>query len=161
MTKTKPNPLPGTDPTFHEMRRYYSPITHKGRKIMGHFASCKESGCGYSGTWANNKARDKGIFVHRSEKIKEARFKFLVEQFRPLGEGEVDMDRIGDAVLETSDKYTHFFEGWVDQVEILYGYHTNGESLPHYADLEKNYIDGASARETVRNIISQQWEKDC
>lgn len=152
--------LPGTNPMFHEFRKYMAPVTHKGREILGYFASCKQSDCNFRAAWGSNNARIAGMFTHRSQIVLEARYRFFAEMFKPiLPFTEVDPDRIADAIIETADKHTHTLENWVEHVETLYGHYTDGDSLPTYPKLEIDYYMGASAREVARNVIAHHIEK--
>lgn len=142
--------LPGTDPMFHEVRKYMTPVIYKGKEILGYIASCKHSGCRWTATYAGNEARRAGMFKHRSEKVLEARTDFFA---RTLTKPE----QIEDAILDTADKHSHTLSDWVEAVGTLWGHYTDRslEKMPEWSP-EVSYHRGVSAREAARKMIAEE-----
>lgn len=149
MTLPAPHDLPGTDPRFHEPRKYLSPVMHHGEKILASFGSCKEDNCGYRGAWVTRAARDRNMWMHRALKVREARIIYFTKLFpNPLD------PRPGQLFLETADHNTHFFAPWQNQVKLFYRDLTGDDriDLPEY-DFYREYQDGKFAMDTARFIF--------
>lgn len=106
----RPHDLPGTDPRFHEARKYLSPVKYKGREILASHGACKETGCNYSSAWTSNKARDRGMWQHRALRVREARMLYFHEKFQG------DQRKVGETFQQTADKHTHEFNSWMGLV---------------------------------------------
>lgn len=106
------NSLEKIDPYFHEPRKYLSPVTHRGREIIGYFGSCKEPGCGYSSGWTTDLARTLGFWTHRADKIKTWRLEKLTEELD-------DSAMIVIAMENITDKHSHTYEGWSAMVDVI------------------------------------------
>ena len=144
-----PHNLPGTDPRFHEPRKYLSPARHNGQEILGAYGSCKEDGCGYRGGWTTTSARDRNMWMHRALKVRSARLEYFLRLFpEPLD------PRPGRLLLETADKNSHFFHPWTEEVLRFYR-ELAGEDklpLPEY-DYYTEYKSGKFALDTARFIF--------
>lgn len=101
------------DPYFHEFRKYMSPVVHKGKQTIGYFASCKQSGCGYSSGWASEIGRNIGMWRHRSVKIVAQRHGQLT---RLHGN---DSKAIISALEDLADNQTHTYENWAETVKTI------------------------------------------
>lgn len=144
--------LPGTDPTFHEFRLYLAPVKYKGKEILGHFASCKHTKCGFSSAWTNHEARAAGMFKHRSEKVVEARRDHFARTM-------TDPDRIADMLLDTADRHSHTHDKWFSTVETIWGHYTGLplNQMPEFKS-QVDYHMGVSAREAARKLIAQEYD---
>lgn len=140
--------LPGSDPQFHEVRRYMTPIIYKGQEILGYVASCRQSKCNWRATYANNEARAIGIHTHRGQAIHAARVDYFVAQ------GVTDPDRIEDAILDAADKYTHNLEAWKAAVNTIWCHYTDRpiEEVPEF-NVNVKYHMAISARDMARQLI--------
>lgn len=154
MPVAKTSKIPGTDPTFHEMRLYMTPMTYKGKKILAFHASCKQSKCGFSSAWASPAGREVGMFKHRSEKVTEARRDHLI---RKLGG---DLVKINLALRDLSDKNSHTYENWVENIEGIYrGYIGDPFEIDsENKQLKVDYYIGLTAQEVARKIFKENYE---
>lgn len=155
MPVAKPNKIPGTDPEFHEMRLYMTPMTYKGKKILAFHASCKHPKCGFSSAWASDAGREVGIFKHRSEKVTEARRDHFV---RKLGG---DLVRINLSLRDVSDKNSHTYENWTENIEAIYRSYIGDpfEIDRENKQLKVDYYIGLTAQEVARKIFSQNFDR--
>lgn len=154
MPVARPNTnLPGTDPRFHEVRLYMTPVVYKGKEILGYVASCKESGCRWSATYGSNNGRAAGAFIHRSKKVRTARFEFFS---RALKNGEM----VNDAMIDASDKHSDTFEKWRLNVSTVLGHLTGGalNLMPEDNKLQVGYHLGMGARAQARKIFLKEFE---
>lgn len=142
--------LPGTDPRFHEPRKYLSPARVRGDEILAAHGSCKEQGCDYRSAWTTMAARDRGMWLHRALKVREARVLYFAERF-----GDTD-PRVGQLLLETADFNSHFFAPWKQLVKDFF-FNLVGDDvevlLPEY-DYYKDYKEGNAALDTAKFLTS-------
>lgn len=145
-------PLPGTDPSFHEFRKYLSPMTHKGKNILASFASCKHKACNYSSAWASNTGRELGMWRHRSEKVTEARLWY----FMKLGFGP---EKARLMMSEVADKHSHTWENWEGLVNgfirLLAG--VDLEDLPAF-NHQAQYHLGAGAMDCAKAALDRELD---
>lgn len=141
--------LPGTDPRFHEARKYLSPVKVRGEEILAAFGSCKEEGCNYRAAWNNSASRDRNMWLHRAMKVREARMLYFIDRF-----GDKDPAYLGQLFLETSDMNTHYYNPWLDVVKKLYRDLAGDKTLelPEY-DYYVEYKAGKMAKDTVNFIF--------
>lgn len=143
--------LPGTDPRFHEARKYLTPVVYRGREILASHGACKETGCNYSSAWTSNKARDKGIWTHRAAKVVEAR---LVYFQKTLGFSAAQSARM---LAETADKNSHTYEQWLTLTREFF-LKLAGEdldlSLPEHS-YQVRYDLGHNPWDTAREVIDR------
>ncbi len=146
--------LPGDDPNFHAIRKYMTPVVYKGKEILGYVASCKQEGCRWSATFANNEGRDKGIQKHRSSKVLEARLDYFARHM-----SITSPDKIEDALLEVADKHSHTLTDWREAVGTIWGDYTDKplEEMPAY-NSEVQYYMGISAREAARRLVATEYD---
>lgn len=146
--------LPGTDPRFHEPRKYLSPVMIRGEEILASHGSCKEPGCGYRSAWASMAARDRGMWLHRAIKVREARMVYFIERF---GErfGDRDGAKLEQLFLETADNNSHFYKPWLAIVNrlLVEAVEAGVEDLPDY-DTYLDYKVGTSAVEEMNKLIA-------
>lgn len=141
--------LPGTDPRFHESRNYLSPVRLRGEDILAANGSCKETGCNYRSAWTTNGARDRGMWLHRAMKVREARVIYLTERFGK------DSPQITRLINETADHNSHYFSVWE---KLVKGFFFNlvgddaGILLPDY-DYYKDYKEGNFALDTAKFLV--------
>lgn len=111
------------EPTFHQVRRYLTPMTYKGREILAHVGSCKQSKCRWSKTFANREGLTLGIWGHRRQHILERRRELAVQTFRRTPHKiEAAMDR-------AADNQTHTEEQWFAAVIGLFNDREKGADL--------------------------------
>jgi hypothetical protein len=92
--------------TFHEVRKYLTPITYKGDKILAHVGACKQSGCRWSSQYSNWAGLAAGIWQHRQEHILEYRVRKLHRLLKS------NKEQIHIALRLCADNNTHTEEGW-------------------------------------------------
>lgn len=147
--------LPGTDPKFHEYRKYLSPVKYKGRQILASFGSCKHAGCNYSGAWSSNAGREVGMWKHRSEKVRDARLDYFLRKMR------VGPDKAMELQMEFADKHSHTYERWVELVEgfirVTSGLNAEDEALPTM-DYATPYHLGVGAKDMAMRILDRNYE---
>lgn len=147
--------LPGTDPMFHQYRKYLSPMKYKGQQILASMGSCKHPGCNYSGAWSSNAAREVGMWKHRSEKVRDARLDYFLRKMR------VGPDKAIELQLEFADKHSHTYENWVDLVEsfirVTAGLTVDDEALPTM-DYATPYHLGVGAKAMAMKILDKGYE---
>jgi hypothetical protein len=141
--------LPGTDPRFHETRNYLSPAHVRGEEILAAHGSCKEQGCGYRSAWTTMPARDRGMWLHRALKVREARMLYFGERF-----GNTDL-RVARLFLETADNNSHYYAPWLELVNqfLMEFVEVGVEDLPDY-DTFLDYRVGTSAIDTANKVIA-------
>jgi hypothetical protein len=142
--------LPGTDSRFHEPRKYLSPMKYRGQMILASHGSCKQDSCHYSSAWTSNAARDRGMWLHRALKVREARMLYFIERF-----GDKDQAKLGQLFLETADNNSHFYKPWLEVVNQLMveAVEVGVEDLPDY-DTFLDYKVGTSAIDAVNKILA-------
>lgn len=147
--------LPGTDPTFHEYRKYLSPMKYKGQKILASMGSCKHAGCNYSGAWSSNALREVGMWKHRSEKVRDARLDYFLRKMR------VGPDKAAELQMEFADRHSHTYENWVELVEgyirVLAGLNPDDEALPPIEPMTPYHL-GVGARAMAIRILDKGYE---
>lgn len=148
----RPHNLPGTDPQFHEARKYLSPMTYKGREILASHGSCKQEGCGYHSAWTSNKARDLGMWKHRALKVVHARIRY----FGKVAQG--DVKKIGILLRETADHHTHLFEPWLQEVKVFLN-ELAGVGVDDLADVnfQVEYDLGNSAYDVAKAALDRGY----
>lgn len=154
MPVVKPNKvLPGSDPKFHVIRMYMTPVIYKGREIMGYVASCKHDGCRWSATYADNEARERGIHKHRSERV-------LIARLDHFARTMTDPDKIEDAILQAADKYSHTYEDWLAAVDTIWSHYTDRslETRPAY-NSQVQYHMGYSAQKAARTLVDREYQR--
>lgn len=145
-------PLPGTDPSFHEFRKYLSPMTHKGKRILASFASCKHPKCNYSSAWASNTGRELGMWKHRSEKVNEARLWYFMKMGWGPEKAQLQMN-------EVADKHSHTFENWeilvTGFIRLLSG--VDLDELPTM-NYQVQYHLGTTAMDCAKAALDREME---
>lgn len=144
--------VPGTDPRFHQAKFYMTPVTYRGREILGFVGSCRENGCKYTGMWTTKEARDIGYFQnHRKEMVKEARRSYFAKL---CGYNQAGVDQ---RMLYYADRNSHTYDEWVLIVEGLYRGKL-GEPFtiePKNNKLQVDYHLGQFAKEAVKRIYEE------
>jgi hypothetical protein len=147
--------LPGTDPKFHEYRKYLSPMRYKGQQILASMGSCKHSGCNYSGAWSSSAAREVGMWKHRSEKVRDARLDYFLRRMK------VGPDKAVELQMEFADKHSHTHRDWVQLVEgyirVIAGLNPDDDALPD-AEFITPYHKGVGAKAMALKILDQGYE---
>jgi hypothetical protein len=142
--------LPGTDPRFHESRNYLSPVKYKGEHILAAHGSCKEQGCAYSSAWTSNRARDRGMWLHRALQVREARAKYFYERFPKPGD-----ERVAQLFNETADHNSHLFSVWEKLVKGFF-FNLVGDDatilVPDY-NYYQDYKQGNFALDTAKFLV--------
>lgn len=143
-----PHDLPGTDSRFHEARRYLSPVKFHGRDILAAHGSCKEQGCGYSSAWVTSGARDRGMFLHRALKVREARVIYFGELFGNAS------PNVGRLLNETADNNSHFFAPWKELVwEFFHDLTGDPEGVMPDRNYLAEYRQGHTAMDTAKFLF--------
>jgi hypothetical protein len=94
-------------PTFHEVRKYLTPITYKGERILANVGACKQSGCKWTNQYANWAGLAAGIWQHRQGHIQQRRYRKLDRLYRG------DTNQIREGLRLAADHSTHTEEAWV------------------------------------------------
>lgn len=147
--------LPGTDPTFHQYRKYLSPMKYKGQQILASMGSCKHPGCNYSGAWSSNAGREVGMWKHRSEKVRDARLDYFLRRLK------VGPDKAIELQIEFADRHSHTYENWVELVEgyirVIAGLTADDEALPPIESITPYHL-GVGAKQMALRILDQGYE---
>jgi len=146
----RPHDLPGTDPRFHEHRKYLSVMKVQGVERIVSNGSCKHDGCGYSAAWATNAGRDRGMWQHRAYLVVEARIQYFKTKFQG------DTKKMTRALIETVDCHTHLFAHWMKQVDefILELAEVKSTDLPDF-NFRVEYDLGSSAYDVAQAAIEK------
>ena len=150
----KSGKLPGTDPMFHQMKPYMTPVMYKGKRILAFVGSCRQNGCNYTQMWVSNEARDAGYFSnHRSPMVLKARREFFAKgcNYNP--------NRINNQIQRYADKNSHTYADWADVVEAIYRAKVG---VPFELErsnnkLQVNFHLGYSATEMVKHLYAENF----
>lgn len=150
MPVAKPNTaMPGTDPTFHQSRKYMEKVTYKGREILGFVASCRHSKCTWRSVYMTEAGRDMGMANHRRAKVKEARIDHFARR-------TTDPDKIQDLMIEFCDRNSDDLDAWVRAVQTIWVHFTDRgiDRMPAY-NAEVQYHMGLTANAAAQKLIAQ------
>lgn len=111
------------EPSFHQVRRYMTPMKYKGREILSHVGDCKQSGCKWNKTFANREGLALGVWKHRKEHILERRTELAVQTFRRTP------NKVASAMSRAADNQTHTEEQWIAEVTGLFTDKQKGAEL--------------------------------
>lgn len=138
------------EPSFHQVRRYMTPMKYKGREILTHVGDCKQSGCRWNKTFANREGLALGVWSHRREHILERRKDLAVQTFRRTP------NKVASAMSRAADNQTHTEEQWIAEVIGLFTDQAKGADLVkrNSARLLTYYAIGMLAIQACRQLLT-------